>query len=84
MPVYKYKMVFVTNGVIITDAIKFVQQKKEELSKVNAENRQNTNNSDCIKSEDLKLTDVQTQDEQKQELGDSNSKTTTNTTNTTF
>ncbi len=31
---YKYKMDLVTNGVVITDAIKFVQQKKEELSKV--------------------------------------------------
>lgn len=27
-------MDLVTNGVVITDAIKFVQQKKEELSKV--------------------------------------------------
>ncbi len=35
---YKYKMDLVTNGVVITDAIKFVQQKKEELAKVNAEN----------------------------------------------
>jgi hypothetical protein len=31
---YKYKMDLVTNGVVITDAIKFVQQKKEKLSKV--------------------------------------------------
>jgi hypothetical protein len=31
---YKYKMDLVTNGVVITDAIKFVQQKKEELCKV--------------------------------------------------
>ncbi len=31
---YKYKMDLVTNGVVITDALKFVQQKKEELSKV--------------------------------------------------
>jgi hypothetical protein len=31
---YKYKMDLVTNGVVITDAIKFVQQKKEELTKV--------------------------------------------------
>jgi hypothetical protein len=30
---YKYKMDLVTNGVVITDAIKFGQQKKEELSK---------------------------------------------------
>jgi hypothetical protein len=28
-------MDLVTNGVVITDAIKFVQQKKDELSKVN-------------------------------------------------
>ncbi len=34
---YKYKMDLVTNGVVITDAIKFVQQKKEELSKVSDE-----------------------------------------------
>jgi hypothetical protein len=33
---YKYKMDLVTNGVVITDAIKFVQQKKEELSKLNS------------------------------------------------
>ena len=32
---YKYKMDLVTNGVVITDAIKFVQQKNEELSNVN-------------------------------------------------
>lgn len=32
---YKYKMDLVTNGVVITDAIKFVQQNKEELSKAN-------------------------------------------------
>ena len=29
---YKYKMDLVTNGVVITDAIKFLQQKKEELN----------------------------------------------------
>jgi len=34
---YKYKMDLVTNGVVITDAIKFVQQKKEELSKVTSD-----------------------------------------------
>jgi hypothetical protein len=32
---YKYKMDLVTNGVVITDAIKFVQQKKEELNHIN-------------------------------------------------
>lgn len=31
---YKYKMDLATNGVVITDAIKYVQKKKEELSKV--------------------------------------------------
>jgi hypothetical protein len=31
---YKYKMDLVTNGVVITDAIKFVRQKKEYLSEV--------------------------------------------------
>jgi hypothetical protein len=31
----KYKMDLVTNGVVITDAIKFVQQKKEELNQIN-------------------------------------------------
>lgn len=31
---YKYKMDLVTNGVIITDAIKFVEQKKEYFSEV--------------------------------------------------
>lgn len=34
---YKYKMDLVTNGVVITDAIKFVQQKKDEISKINDE-----------------------------------------------
>ncbi len=29
---YKYKMDLVTNGVVITEAIKFVQQKQEELN----------------------------------------------------
>lgn len=32
---YKYKMELVTNSVVITDAIKFVQQKKEELETIN-------------------------------------------------
>jgi hypothetical protein len=31
---YKYKMDLVTNGAVITDAIKFVRQKKEYLSEV--------------------------------------------------
>jgi hypothetical protein len=35
---YKYKMDLVTNGVVISDAIKFVQQKKEELEKVSGVN----------------------------------------------
>ena len=35
---YKYKMDLATNGVIITDTIKFVQQKKEELRKINDQN----------------------------------------------
>ena len=35
---YKYKMDLATNGVIITDIIKFVQQKKEELRKINDQN----------------------------------------------
>ncbi|HEX9317682.1 MAG TPA: hypothetical protein VF884_01975 [Nitrososphaeraceae archaeon] len=29
---YRYKMDLVTNGVVIADAIKFVEQKKVELS----------------------------------------------------
>ena len=33
---YKYKMDLVTNGVVITDAIKFVQQKKEELNQMDS------------------------------------------------
>ena len=33
---YKYKMDLVTNGVVITDAIKFLQQKKEELNQMNS------------------------------------------------
>jgi hypothetical protein len=39
---YKYKMDLVTNEVVITDAIKFVQHKKDELSKVNSENDKDT------------------------------------------
>jgi hypothetical protein len=31
---YKYKMDLVTNGFVMTDAIKFVRQKKEYLSEV--------------------------------------------------
>jgi Uncharacterized conserved protein (DUF2075) len=34
---YKYKLDLVTNGVVITDAIKFVQQKKEELNELNSD-----------------------------------------------
>lgn len=33
---YKYKMDLVTNGVVITDAIKFVKQKKEELNQMDS------------------------------------------------
>ena len=32
---YKYKMDLVTNGVVIKDAIRFIQQKKQELEKMN-------------------------------------------------
>jgi hypothetical protein len=32
---YKYKIDLVTNGVVVSDAVKFVQQKKEELHKIN-------------------------------------------------
>jgi hypothetical protein len=39
---YKYKMDLVTNGVVITDAIKFVQQKKEELSTPTTKDKENT------------------------------------------
>ncbi len=42
---YKYKMDLVTNGVVITDAIKFVQQKKEELTKVEYSSKENTSSS---------------------------------------
>ena len=35
---YKYKMNLVTNGVIVSDAIKFVNEKKEELSEVSVQN----------------------------------------------
>lgn len=34
----KHKIDLVTNGVIITDAIKFVQQKKQELNQMNSDN----------------------------------------------
>jgi hypothetical protein len=37
---YRYKMDLVTNGVVITDAIKFVQQKKEELNQMNINSSQ--------------------------------------------
>ena len=39
---YTYKMDLVTNGVVITEAIKFVQRKKEELSKVENSNEEKT------------------------------------------
>lgn len=32
---YKYKIELVTNGVVVANAVKFVQQKKEELDKIN-------------------------------------------------
>ena len=38
---YKYKMDLVTNGVVITDAIKFVQEKKDGLLKVDDKNDKN-------------------------------------------
>ena len=35
---YKYKMDLVSNGVLIIDAIKFVQQKKEKITRMNSSN----------------------------------------------
>ena len=50
---YKHKIDLVTNGVLITDAIKFVQMKKEELSIDSISERKHNENDDKIKAKSI-------------------------------
>lgn len=71
---YKYKMDLVTNGVVITDAIKFVQQKKEEL------NQMDSNKDISGKEEERKST----KEKEKEEILDSDNVMSKNTKNRIF
>ena len=69
----KYKMDLTTNGVIITDAIKFVQTNKEKLMNTKEED----NGSKESKEPDYNIDKDQLEEEQEEETGE---KATTNTT----
>ena len=70
----KYKMDLTTNGVVITDVIKYVQTNKEKLTMATKEeeNGKETRGSDCDEDEDKH----QLQKEQKEETGELEQQTT--------
>jgi hypothetical protein len=72
---YKYKMDLVTNGVVITDAIKFVQQKKQELNRMN---------SDKVVSGEGEEEGKRSKEEEKEEALDSDNAELDNTKNKVF
>jgi len=71
---YKCKMDLATNGVVITDAIKFVQQKKQEL------NQMNSYNANSSKEEAKK----RSKEKEKEEVIDSDNAVLKNTKNKVF
>jgi hypothetical protein len=74
----KYKMDLITNGVVITDAIKFVQTNKEKLTAISAKEDDNgskgSREPDRDKEEDLD----QLEEEQEEGTGELNKGETTN------
>jgi len=72
----KYKMDLTTNGVVITDAIKFVQNSKEKLK--SPEKKEEDNNSKESEEPDYNEDKEQLEEEQEKDTGEiSESKATT-------
>ena len=71
---YKFKMDLTTNGVVITDAIKFVQTNKEKLTMSSKED----NNSKESKEPDYDEDKDQLEEKQEEELGEIDQGETTN------
>ena len=69
---YKYKMDLTTNGVVITDAIKFVQTKKEKLTMSSKEDDKESNEPDFDEDKD------QLEEKQDEETRELNENETTN------
>ena len=70
---YKFKMDLTTNGVVITDAIKFVQTNKEKLSMSTKEEDKDSNES---KEPDYDEDKDQLEEEQEEETGELKQETT--------
>jgi hypothetical protein len=70
---YKYVMDLTTNGIVITDAIKFVQTNKEKLTTMSTkeENDKESNEPDYDEDKD------QLEEEQEKETGEVTEETTT-------
>lgn len=66
----------VTNGVVITDAIKFVQQKKEELNQMNSNN--------ATSGEEEEANKISKKEKEKEEVLDSDNMASKNTKNQIF
>lgn len=64
---YKYIMDLTTNGVVITDAIKFVQTNKEKLTMSTKENNNSSKESDEPESDEDQLEKIQEEDTGEQE-----------------
>ena len=71
---YKFKMDLTTNGVVITDAIKFVQTNKEKLTMSSKED----NNSKESKKPDYDEDKDQLEEKQEEEIGEIDQRETTN------
>jgi hypothetical protein len=69
---YKYKMDLTTNGVVITDAIKFVQTNKEKLTMSTKE----VNGSNQSKESDYDEDKDQLEEKQEEETGEIDQETT--------
>ena len=71
---YKYIMDLITNGVVITDAIKFVQSNKDKLTMSSKED----NNSKESKEPDYDEEKDQLEEKQEEETGEIDQRETTN------
>ena len=71
---YKYKMDLTTNGVVITDAIKFVQTNKEKLSMSTKEGDKESKEPDYDDGEDKD----QLEEKQEEQTGELKEEATTN------
>jgi hypothetical protein len=71
----KYKMDLTTNGVVITDAIKFVQTNKERLTTISSKEEENGKES---KEPDYDEENDQLEEKQEEETGEIDQRETTN------